>query len=491
MSLLEDRILRIVELRRKGLNERAIAENLNVSSEDVKFYESSLMDCLQRANSGRGVSAICREMRISQLVLTAFANYRGVEISEHSELNPERKERYEQIKTFAEQGFTAREISERTGVALPVVYYASNKYGIELKRAGDKMREEIKKLAEKGLTKKEIAKEIDVSYSHTKGICRQLIKAGEINSVKDERKIARFERRPEIDSMAEKGLLLKEIGDRVGLTGERIRQYLHKAGLHEKRKEARRNIAIQESERKEVLENLLCGVLSRAYNTEEDWVTRKAFEYVLQRKVEKFDSYSFETLVEFFRKYEKAKNSGKKVSLGNLVKGTGIPYLMGASIVLKAVGLKTLCQPTYRERESTPKEKKEALRRIVKIGSDLSSVDIAYFLRIPGRVASQNLKRYGREPRRGLRNMYFDVRGNRKKTNSGRKDLTYRLASQVYEAVDLGYGIEESAFLLDTSDRVVQTALAHRGEFSNKISKTLKILYPGRTSRKPYKDFRD
>ncbi|MEK6940231.1 MAG: hypothetical protein AABX31_05895, partial [Nanoarchaeota archaeon] len=66
--------------------------------------------------------------------------------------------------------------------------------------------------------------------------------------------------------------------------------------------------------------------------------------------------------------------------------------------------------------------------------------------------------------------------------------LTYRLASQIYEAADLGFNSTEVTELLDTTPRVVEYALTERKTLESKIINALQVLYPEENIYKPYRN---
>ena len=127
------------------------------------------------------------------------------------------------------------------------------------------------------------------------------------------------------------------------------------------------------------------------------------------------------------------------------------------------------------DRHPTPQNKKEALKRAIDL--EMSAGDIGHFVGVERYVAQQNMKRYGRKPcvrHRPIK--YFGLS----------QFVNYTLASQVYEAKDLGFTREEIVELLNLDGGVVDYALRNRRKIGRKIKDALKILYPERKSNKPY-----
>ena len=60
------------------------------------------------------------------------------------------------------------------------------------------------------------------------------------------------------------------------------------------------------------------------------------------------------------------------------------------------------------------------------------------------------------------------------------------MASQIYEASDLGFNKEEIMELLDANERVLDHSLENRGTIETKIKDALRVLYPDREFDRPY-----
>ena len=68
----------------------------------------------------------------------------------------------------------------------------------------------------------------------------------------------------------------------------------------------------------------------------------------------------------------------------------------------------------------------------------------------------------------------------------GKDKSTYRTASQVYEAQDAGFTLEETIKLLEKRKEAIGYCLAHRKEIEPKIRAILKQIYPTKKITKPY-----
>lgn len=151
-------------------------------------------------------------------------------------------------------------------------------------------------------------------------------------------------------------------------------------------------------------------------------------------------SYSFQQLVRFYETYEKLHRKGKEVSLQSLAKKSGIAdYAHAAERLLGAIGLRRI---TKRKHLPLAKWKKDALGRIARADSKFSCCDIGAFLSMDGNHARVHLHKHGWKATGGAG--IREVRSRWK----GERPLTYALASEVYEASDFGYGVEDTAGLV-------------------------------------------
>lgn len=119
-----------------------------------------------------------------------------------------------------------------------------------------------------------------------------------------------------------------------------------------------------------------------------------------------------------------------------------------------------------------PEPKKRVIQRSYYTG--LSSYDIAYFLDVSPWCVQKIFKEIG------------PTRSTEVIARFGKIDLTYRLASQVYEMVDSGAPINNIAKSLHTSLEIVNYLLEQRAGIEPRLIEKLSILY-GVSITKPYK----
>ncbi len=607
MSELEDRILKIVELKASGLDEELIAERLGIDVTFLGMYEDSFRKNIEGL-IGEGVYGLgnaASRLGVSPVVLKMYSDVYGIEIPENKVLEEmplhkkrirrSRLESAQAIRDSIEKGADSIEkIMRDTGLARSSLYTYSREYGINLPKQADKRRERskkfreekaplirkaieegavsmtdisrktsinwmtlyniageygiklpdgrnlkrekkveaIKKALERGcFTLEVVAQETGISNKYAKIIMNdeginfkeykrkkreELIKqalGNSVNSLEELCKIGGFRKpgglikfcaknkislpenlipyktRPEIDELIEKGLTLEAICREVGLSRERVRQYINETGQYgsykKKRAEFKDNLGRGEKGR-EKIDNFRRQFLSivRARTEElaqkKDWATQRAVEYLHYYKRTDKRNYSFNTLYKIFSRYENAKEKGEKLSLKELGEGLDIWHHSVGSI-LKEVGV----EPMYGGRVKKIKsgEKNEAVKRA--INTDFSALDIAYFLGLPKWVPGNRYYDSGmkREVKRPIAT--FSKIG---KIGSS-EFLSYRLASEIYEARDCGINRKDIVELVGKSGELVEYALEHRGEIEPQIVKGLRILYNdsgGRVVKKPY-----
>ncbi|MAG39360.1 hypothetical protein CMI41_00115 [Candidatus Pacearchaeota archaeon] len=198
--------------------------------------------------------------------------------------------------------------------------------------------------------------------------------------------------------------------------------------------------------------------------------TREFFDSLGTKK-----SYSFDTVFTIFKRFYKAKEEGRKLSLKKLGRGLEL-WDSAVSRIIQRVGE----EPFYykRTRRVMSKEQNEIIKRLRE--SKIGYADLEYLSGIPWYVIRLHIKKEGLKKPRASNSL-------------GKKGLNYRLASQAYEALDdaqnLGLSQEEIAEALDTSRAVIEHAAANRREIGSTITRTLKLIYPSADVTQPYKTF--
>ena len=286
------------------------------------------------------------------------------------------------------------------------------------------------------------------------------------------------------DKLIKQGLTLQGIAEKEGLTRERIRQYINERGLYEVWRKAREAEKDKPRQEKELRKNTIREILGLIEHSvvdrlvEEDrWAAGKSLEYLRSIKKKQSKNYNISELFTIFKRYDEARKNGYKLSLEGLGRGVRNMYSSEVGRVLKRVGLEAL----YGARVTIISENKERTKRSISIPIPL--IDIAYFLGVNYNSFLQYLSRWNLNDKRPVANEL--IKGVCK------HPLSYRLASQIYQAMDLGFNSQEIVELFDAKKKTVDYALAFREEVGPIIVNALQTLYPERKISKPYKDFKN
>ncbi len=319
--------------------------------------------------------------------------------------------------------------------------------------------------------------------------------------------------------LIKRGLSSGEIGRRCGEKNSRVsrqgvKRFINNRGLYDEWRESREHyknktswkLKEKEDERRKagkrlyhVLEAIIEQKLEKT-GPEERLAFEKTGEYISSKehpkisttkrkghKISDSEDFFINRLFNFFKRYYKAESEGKKASINELC--DELLMVSFAGKILKTVGLEP--PNGKRERKKVPEEKKEAIKRAA-LKSELPYADIAYLIRLPRHVVTQNSQRYlkkiGKErPKIKPWIKAFGIPGK----EGVRISLTYSMAGQIYEARDLGFTKQETMELLDISnERVLEHAMKFRKkEIAPKIISALRILYPEKNITKPYVDF--
>ncbi len=377
---------------------------------------------------------------------------------------------------------SAKEISYKTELPDSMIrsYDTSGKIKIPVKRIrllSRKCKEHILKAIEDGANSLEsLCKKTGYKPSTLMEHCRR-------HHIQLPQNLEPYGTRPEIDELIEEGITLREIGDKYGVTKEAIRIYLVGTNQHsvwkEKRREKKQEKNEQIYEKKLALKNLVSVLKSRMIQLaqNESWQSEKAVEYILSMKIDHPDSYSYNALIKIFERYKTAMDKEEKSSLEDLGEGLQI-HPAQISHILKRVELKPMIYPYMKKRVVLQKQQKESIKK--GFGLEMNPADIGYFLNLPFWVINANLAKIG------TRKIFRPIKEFMDTFKEGPYFLTYRLASQIYEASDLGFNKTEIAELFDTKEKLVDYSLEQRINIQPKIVHALRTLYSNRIISKPY-----
>ncbi len=535
MSVLEERIAEILKLRLQGKNENEIAESLGiVIPELIKAEEKTGKLIIDAVGRGvRGLEEISQETNLPNSVVSIYASHKGVDIYGDTINRPSTKQRVEAIKYAVQLGAASiDEIAYAVGLHTGTVSQYANIAGIDLPKSINKQPqekrfaairqaveggansvEEVAELAGLGVTRVIIyAREarIDlpakvyrdeskvykrrynreerlaaINQALSEGVksleelCRRthlkpsgLWKFCNENSLALPSDLIPFKYKPELDILIEQGLSLNEIGARTQNTREGVRQYINFSGQYNLWRDARqevKNAHNEEIQRRQELYRQLITVLEgrvAQLTQNESWAVQMALkrEALIEAKP---TSVPYKKIVKIFERYERAQRRGKKISLEELGKDISSAAYVGR--ILERVGV----EPMYgsRRESSRYKEKKKAVERLAQIG--MPNRDIAYFVGLPEHLPQQHFAR--RNTKNTAEAFIFS------------SQLTYRLASRIYEAQDLGFKPNEIAQLLDAREKVVNYAIENRASIKKPIIEALRVVYNDKKYNKPYK----
>ncbi|MBP7708310.1 hypothetical protein KA107_01380 [Candidatus Pacearchaeota archaeon] len=283
-------------------------------------------------------------------------------------------------------------------------------------------------------------------------------------SISDERITKRVK---EMRRLALEGKSLPSIGKEVGVSRQRAKQVIDFLGIHDAWKLAREidkgNVLSPEAlEKRNAVENLLDLLKTRKSKLEEALEPR---DREALHAAEKYYSsphrrFTLEDYYSIFRTYFESKERGD-IHFKDLGRKTGKRY-NSVSRILRSQGYET-----ENKAPRLPKEKKDILR-----ASPLTAVDIKYLFNCPSPqiFANRNIKR-------------CIARFGRRKTW---EFLTYRKASEIYEATDAGFSVQEVKELIGSSETLINYALENRPAIARPISETIRKFCGLDSYEKPY-----
>lgn len=279
---------------------------------------------------------------------------------------------------------------------------------------------------------------------------------------------------PVIHEAIDDGLTLRNHGQNAGVTRQRVHQYLNERDIHERWKQSRQALKIREKQeadekRKGLVQ--IVDLLEKRFlqlSTREGWAYQRAVEYLVLHKK---SPLPLTLIVEFLNRYEGALNREETYTIPELGQGLNVSSIALYKI-LSELKLRTLNRSNVRKFIS--EDDKAIILRGVNI--PMSQGDLSYFMRLPRHVVWCYVRKKELS-RPKVRSTIVNIE---------KKALTYRLASQIYEAKDLGFNNNELSELFNTSTKIVRYAVQRRVNIEPKIIDSLRILYPNKGIDKPY-----
>nr|MBI4157024.1 hypothetical protein [Candidatus Woesearchaeota archaeon] len=295
-----------------------------------------------------------------------------------------------------------------------------------------------------------------------------------------------YKTNPNIDNLADLGFSQTKIAIKNNCTIENVRQHLLATLQYKTWEKKRQEVKDKEKlllyqekallkterlEKNQAIKNLLLVLKYRLLKLGEEkgFAYEKAAEYIYKTPTNQ-NSNSFNSLVAAFKRYEKAKKSGKKIGLEKIVYGLNISFTQMGNILNKLN-----LEPIYgkKHRHTTPKGKKAAIQRSFLLNWYYS--DIGYFLDLPDYIVQHNL--IGTKQKRN------------RPIKKGRRLLTKRLESEIYEAKDLTkLKNKEIILALDINKALFDYVIEYRNKIEPEIIKGLKIIYGNPNIENSYRD---
>ncbi|MEK6889035.1 MAG: hypothetical protein AABW80_02910, partial [Nanoarchaeota archaeon] len=278
-----------------------------------------------------------------------------------------------------------------------------------------------------------------------------------------------------------RGLTLQGIGDKSGTEREYSRQKIVALGLHkiwEERRERKPLVSKLLQEQRTSLVNVLQSDIQERLSRM-SWAEKMAYEYNLNSRLGLSNrAIPHERLLKFFSDYDEARKKGEKPTLEHMANEAGFSRGQSESTrILSRMNLSSFSD--YDKRGRLSADKISALRKTAKLRY-LTIADISHFSGLPYITLDRHLKN------RPLAKLIKHFAG---EGREGVKRLTYKRASQIYEAQDCRFSQEETAELCDTSEEVVNYALEKRELLAPKIIRAIQTIHPDVKVTAPYINF--
>ena len=287
-------------------------------------------------------------------------------------------------------------------------------------------------------------------------------------------KFGREKQNSELERLAlSEGLPLQAIGSTVKISKQAVHVYLKSRDLLDSWKKRKQELKL---ERRKCLEQIHYALLKRLISVakQEGWAAEQATRVLLTPRLDPRKIASFEVYKKIFSAYESAAKKGEKPSLEEIAKKADLRWASESRWVLvRSLGRKALF--LTREKKSYSKEINQAIARAYQL--DMSARDIAHLIKTvysadvdTHKVQNEFIKIGPRE-----RKYPFIIQI---KHSSGKRTLSYRKASEVFEAFQLGFNKAAISCLLDLEPKIVDSYLHHRRIIKNEMLRVLEVIRP-------------
>ena len=376
------------------------------------------------------------------------------------------EEKMQQILKIIDDGaLHITEVAAKTGLSTKTISQYAWRSDVRLHpkfQANRKKR--VAALAQEGKTLDEIITEIGLGYGTVKKYLHkeniQVNKSS--NPIKPRTRVCK--RKPHIDELIAKGYILEEMAKTDGVTREAIRTYINRSGQYSFWRQQREAPITEQKNREEVTRQLISILKQRTLQLayQESWAQGKTEEYFQSLHRVNKNPRPREKLVKLFEAYKKAEETGENTSFEEI--GSVVGYKApNVRWILNKVGITSL----NFTKQYFPRNKRQNEVFIELIDLGLTKTDAAYFCEVTYSTVEMRMQRLGRKVPNARLIKQFSPNIER---------LTYRLASQVYEAQDLRFENTKIAKLLGVNSKVVDYAIEHRETIAPTIIKAIEII---------------
>jgi predicted DNA-binding protein YlxM (UPF0122 family) len=370
--------------------------------------------------------------------LYSYARQRNIDIKKEL-----RKNYIIALIKYKKEKKTTKEISELTHRKQATVSNDLRSIGIQTRRRYKRITEEditnLKRLEKAGLS----AYIISHLTSRADGTVKKYL-----DDETARQKLIQMKAR---DERIRQGLSLDDIAAPEDITRQAISRYIRETGQREMWREKRDEIRQTKPTRKTFIR--LLNNRARQLMCRESWAYAMTQEYYrLHRRA------SLDKTMKFYEAYIRAKTGGERLSNKVIAAQSGCSF-QNAVKLLSFAG----CRSLFREHDNCPVTT-ETMIQLSELG--MSEKDIGYFCNIHNSGVALRFCKIKYRPKTHIL----------KRLGPGRQVLTYRRASEIYKAADLGYNHPEICELLDTNENVVDYALEKRNEIGAVIEKAKTLI---------------
>ena len=370
------------------------------------------------------------------------------------------------------------EISFTIGLSIGHTRRLAKEAEIKIPKKQYESKPAIDALINKGLVVREIAEQLGISKST---VYRYIDKSNQ-KEVYYKRK--RSKQDNPIDDLIKKGFAAREIAEQLGISRQAVYYYLDREGIKEIYRQKRRINDFAHSMKKpekKMLGVRLAATLEQIAKQKLQKGDEDAFDSsIAYFRLTKGSSCSFKRIFTLFKRYYDAKKTGKKASLREIGLAPVNMFGSGVDCILSKLNKEPLYGKKQRKNKVS-EEQIEAIGWCYEI--DMSYADIGYFLGLPQYVVYQRIAKSDKSIQIPGRTNYLAFFGLNEK-------LTHKICSQIYEAQDCEFSKEEILELLDISKRVYDYAIQHKQTLEPIIINALRTMFPNKEINKPYREFK-